>query len=110
MTPDDFRQIALANPPTVESSHLNQPNFRLDGRINASMGSPDFDSALVKLTPEQQLPLVERGDGVYRPASGNWGRSGYTVIRLSCVAIDEMREVLEKSAQNAQPRPRQIAA
>ena len=104
MTADDVRRLALAFPGAVEAFHLHQPNYRLEGRIFASVGSPDFDSGIVKLTLEQQRGFVDRNDGVFRPASGTLGRSGYTIVRLSSLTEDELRDILEKSVHNVLDR------
>jgi hypothetical protein len=40
MTVDEFRSLALGFPGTVESAHMNHPDFRAGGRIFATLG-PD---------------------------------------------------------------------
>src|SRR2546421_11230782 len=56
MTNDEFRTMALKIPAAVERSHMNPPDFRVAGKIFASLGVPDKNWGMVKLTPEQQRP------------------------------------------------------
>jgi hypothetical protein len=51
---DTFRRIALGFPDTEERSHMNHPDFRVAGKIFATLGYPDASRGMVKLTPEQQ--------------------------------------------------------
>ena len=60
MTPDSFRRLALTMPEAVEAGHMGHPDFRVGGRIFATLGHPDEDWAMVKLTPEQQEALSSR--------------------------------------------------
>ncbi|HVB58611.1 MAG TPA: MmcQ/YjbR family DNA-binding protein [Candidatus Acidoferrales bacterium] len=38
MTPQAFHQIALRLPESIESSHMNHPDFRVRGKIFATLG------------------------------------------------------------------------
>ena len=74
MTIDEFRKMALGIPTAVERSHMNHPDFRVAGKIFASLGVPDASWGMVKLTPEQQRAFIEKGPEVFKPCSGAWGR------------------------------------
>jgi hypothetical protein len=54
MTSDEFRKMALEIPKAIERTHMNHPDFRVTGKIFASLGVPDENWGMVKLTPEQQ--------------------------------------------------------
>jgi len=54
MTSQDFRRMALSFPETSEESHMEHPDFRVGGKIFATLGYPRNGWAMVKLTPEQQ--------------------------------------------------------
>jgi hypothetical protein len=41
VTPNDFRRIALSMPDVVEASHAGHPDFRVGGKIFATLGYPD---------------------------------------------------------------------
>ena len=61
MTSDEFRKMALEIPTAVERSHMNHPDFRVAGKIFASLGVPDESWGMVKLTPEQQRTFDRKG-------------------------------------------------
>ncbi|HTB95132.1 MAG TPA: MmcQ/YjbR family DNA-binding protein [Candidatus Sulfotelmatobacter sp.] len=83
MNAADFRRIALSLPGAEESSHMGQPDFRVDGRIFATLASAKQGFGNLKLTPEQQSAFVEEMPGVFLPIQGGWGRMGMTHIRLA---------------------------
>jgi hypothetical protein len=87
MTPQDFRRIALDLPEAEEHAHGGHPDFRLGGKIFATLGSPDGDWGMVRLTPDQQEILLAAEPAMFKPASGIWGQRGCTLVRLE--AIDE---------------------
>ena len=76
MTIDEFRRMALEIPTAVEQSHMNHPDFRVTGKIFASLGVPDENWGMVKLTPDQQRTFIEKAPEVFKPSSGAWGRQG----------------------------------
>jgi len=79
----DFRRIALSLPGAEESSHMGQPDFRVDGRIFATLASAKQGYGNLKLTPEQQYVFVDEMPKVFLPIPGGWGRMGMTHIRLA---------------------------
>jgi hypothetical protein len=98
MTSDEFRKMALEIPKAIERTHMNHPDFRVTGKIFASLGVPDENWGMVKLTPEQQRALIERAPEVFRSSSGAWGRQGYTNVylgwqkRTSCAPLSTLRQ------------------
>lgn len=82
MTDERFRSLALALPESTEGAHHGHPDFRVRGRIFASLG-PDGDWAMVKLTPHDQATLVDEQPTVFEACVGAWGRGGATRIRLA---------------------------
>src|SRR5579863_7649319 len=79
----DFRRIALSLPGAEESSHMGQPDFRVDGRIFATLASAKQGYGNLMLTLEQQAAFVEEMPEVFLPIPGGWGRMGSTHIRLT---------------------------
>jgi hypothetical protein len=100
MTPDEFRKMALEIPTAVERSHMNHPDFRVVGKIFASLGVPDKNWGMVKLTPEQQRAFMEKAPGVLKPCSGAWGRQGATNVDLAEAKPSIVRRALEVAAKN----------
>jgi len=82
MSPDQFRQLALSLPETTEGAHHGTTDFRVGGKIFATLGNPDPDWCMVSVTPEEQALLLEAEPDVFTPAPGAWGRSGSTCARL----------------------------
>jgi len=52
--------LALAVPTSFEQSHMGHPDFRVAGKIFASIGVPDEDWAMVKLAPDQQRAFISK--------------------------------------------------
>jgi hypothetical protein len=84
----DFRRIALSLPGAEESSHMGQPDFRVDGRIFATLASAKQGYGNLVLTLEQQTAFVEEMPDVFLPIPGGWGRMGMTHIRLAEASED----------------------
>ncbi len=103
MTADEFRSLALALPDAVESAHMDHPDFRVGGRIFATLG-PENDWGMVKLTPDQQAPLVRGEPEVYKPAAGAWGVKGATIVRLDAADWEGVRTVLRLAWRNTAPK------
>ena len=82
MSPNRFRLIALSLPGVIEGSHQGNADFRAGKRIFATLGYPDRDWGMVKLTPDQQSVLVEAEPETFRPVPGGWGKQGNTNVRL----------------------------
>jgi hypothetical protein len=101
-TPEEFRRIALSFPEVEERSHMNHPDFRVGGKIFATLGSPDSDHGMVSLMPEQQEDFISLSDA-FRPASGAWGRGGSTLVRLDAVAHDLLEAALAAAWRKRAP-------
>ena len=104
MTTDEFRKMALEIPKAVEQSHMNHPDFRMAGKIFATLGAPDANWGMVKLTPEQQRGFIEKAPEVFRPCSGAWGRAGATNVYLACAEASLVRAALDTAAKNVASR------
>ena len=82
MTADDFRRAALDLPETVELGHMGHPDFRVGGKVFATLGYPDAAWGMVKLAREQQEVMVAAEPEVFQPVKGGWGVRGATNVRL----------------------------
>lgn len=94
MNAADFRRIALSLPGAEESSHMGNPDFRVDGRIFATLASAKQGYGNLMLTPEQQASFVEEMPEVFLPIPGGWGRMGSTHIRLAEASEDVLHGAL----------------
>ena len=104
MTIDEFRKMALKIPLSVERSHMNHPDFRVAGKIFASLGVPDESWGTVKLTRDQQRTFIEKAPKIFKPSSGAWGRQGYTNVYLAAAKAAIVRHALETAAENVASR------
>jgi hypothetical protein len=104
MTPDGFRRLALELPEAEESAHMGHPDFRVRGKIFATLGAPDASFGMVKLTPEQQEGLVDAAPAVFVPVKGGWGLKGATNVRLAAATATTLRPALELAWRNVAPR------
>jgi len=91
----DFRRIALSLPGAEESSHMGQPDFRVDGRIFATLASAKQGYGNLMLTLEQQAAFVAEMPEVFLPIPGGWGRMGVTHIRLAKASEDVLHGALQ---------------
>ena len=99
MTPDDFRRLALSLPNTEESSHMGSPDFRVGGRIFATLASENQGYGNLMLTPELQKAFLADQPDLFLPIAGGWGRMGMTHIRLGPATEDVVAGAL-RSAYN----------
>jgi hypothetical protein len=83
MNAADFRRIALSLEGAEEGSHMGSPDFRVGGRIFATLASQKQGFGNLMLTPEQQAEFVAEQPDVFVPVAGGWGRNGATHIRLA---------------------------
>jgi hypothetical protein len=70
MTAENFRRIALSMPEAMENSHMHHPDFRVGGKIFASLGYPDYQCGMVKLPPEQQESFSRDYPEAFAPVKG----------------------------------------
>lgn len=83
MAPSDFRRIALSFPGAEEGSHMGAADFRVGGRIFATLASVKEGYGNLMLTPEHQRTFVEEQPEIFLAIHGGWGRMGATHIRLA---------------------------
>ena len=107
-----FRKIALSLPESIEGAHHGTTDFRVKKRIFATLGYPDADWGMVKLTPDQQSVLVEAEPEIFRPVPGGWGKGGATNVRLAKADATTLKSALTMAWRNlaekspAKPRAR----
>jgi len=94
MKPADFRRIALSMEGAEESSHMGAPDFRVAGRIFATLASEKEGFGNLRLTPEQQAEFVAERPDLFVPIAGGWGRMGMTHIRLAAASEDVLAGAL----------------
>jgi hypothetical protein len=103
MTSQEFRELALSLPEAAEAAHMGHPDFRVRGKIFATLG-PDEAWGMAKLTPEQQAVFVRTEPKVFQPVNGAWGRRGCTYIRLEAATEPSVRQALTAAWRNTAPK------
>jgi hypothetical protein len=98
-----FRRLALSFPDTEERSHMNHPDFRVAGKIFATL-THDESLGMVKLTPDQQEVFVHDDPKVFEPVNGAWGLKGATHIRLSAATKEMLQNALLAAWKNNAPK------
>ncbi len=93
MTADDFRRLALTFPEAVEQSHMNHPDFRVGGRIFATL-SADEEYGVLLLSPEEQTHYLAAEPAGFSSVPGGWGRKGSTRVHLDNVTGVILREAM----------------
>jgi hypothetical protein len=99
VNPDDFRRIALGMKDAVEGVHMGHPDFRVHGKIFATI-HPDHEWGMLKLTPEQQQRFVRDAPDTFKPEKGAWGLQGCTAIRFAAADEDLLGEAMTLAWQN----------
>jgi len=94
MKPADFRRIALSLEGAEEGSHMGAADFRVGGRIFATLASQDKGYGNLMLTRELQEEFVRELPEVFLPIPGGWGRMGMTHIRLAQAGEDVLTGAL----------------
>ena len=93
----DFRRIALTLAGAEESSHMGNPDFRVGGRIFATLAAAKLGYGNIMITPEQQAAFVEEMPEVFIPVKGGWGRNGATHVRLDLANEDLLAGALRSA-------------
>jgi hypothetical protein len=104
VTAADFRRIALSMPQAVEGSHFGQADFRVGGRIFATLALEAEGYGVLLLTAEQQAGMIEDESDIFSPVPGGWGRKGATRIRLAKVAPDILEGALRTAWLRRAPK------
>ena len=114
MTAADFRRIALGMKDAIESAHMGHPDFRVNGRIFATL-HPDLLHGMAVLTPDQQSDFMQ-ANRAFAPENGAWGRQGCTRVTLKAADEETVGEALTLAWRNAvskgatKSRPRKSVA
>jgi hypothetical protein len=94
MNISDFRRIALRLPGAQEGSHMGSPDFRVGGRIFATLAAQKLGYGNLMLDPEQQAAFVQELPEIFIPVAGGWGRNGATHLKLAAATQDVVEGAL----------------
>lgn len=103
MKAEEFRKLALSLPEAIEASHMDHPDFRVGGKIFATLW-PGEDWGMVKLTPEQQAAYIRSDPKVFQSIKGAWGARGATKVLLRPAKARSVRRALCEAWRNTAPK------
>jgi|ERR1043166_559438 hypothetical protein len=115
MNANDFRRIALSFAGAEEGSHMGSVDFRVGGKIFATLAHEKLGYGNLIISPELQAELIRRSPALFLPVAGGWGRRGATHLRLAEAKETDVKEALKTAweyrvAKNANAsNPRQKA-
>ena len=105
VTSAEFRRIALSMPEAVEGEHMGHPDFRVKGKIFATLFVRDeVELGMVKLRPPQQRELVQDQPKAFQPLQGGWGRQGCTQVCLRAAGKKALRDAMFTAWCNTAPK------
>ncbi len=94
MTIGEFRSLVLSLPQATEQSHMGHPDFRIKGKIFATLFARDDEWwCMLKLSVEQQKEFVGSEPRLFSPIKGGWGRKGCTQARLGSINKNNIRKL-----------------
>jgi hypothetical protein len=96
--------MALSLPGTTERAHMSHPDFRVGGKIFATLGYPDGAWGMVKLTPAQQRQFVRAEPNIFVPVKGGWGRRGCTNVCLQRATKSKLFGAIVAAWRNIAPQ------
>ena len=99
---DEVRAVALSLPGAEERSHFDTPDFRVRGKIFATLAGPD--RMVVRIDPSDQTMLLAAEPGTFSPCAGAWGRRGWTYVQLDSVDPDVLRDLVVESWRRLAPK------
>jgi hypothetical protein len=104
MTATEFRRLALGLPATTESAHMGHPDFRVAGKIFATLAYPSPEWGVVMLAPDEQEFFIKAKPRAFTPAPGAWGRAGSTQVRLRVAPKGMVREAMIAAWRRRAPK------
>ena len=100
MTANEFRKLVLSFPGSEERAHHGHPDFRVGGKIFATLGYPDQTHGMVQLMPEQQAEFLHDHPQVFSPAAGKWGEKGSTIVNLPKATKTVLKTAIDAAWKN----------
>src|SRR3954471_7039775 len=104
VTTSEFRRLALGLPEVIESQHMGHPDFRVGGKIFATLAYPDENFGMVKLSPEHQDDVLRRLPKAFSPAKGAWGKQGATMVSLKVVSKADLLNAMKVAWRRTAPK------
>ncbi|MEO8596985.1 MAG: MmcQ/YjbR family DNA-binding protein [Candidatus Solibacter sp.] len=104
MTAADFRRLALSLPEAEERAHFGNPDFRVGGKIFATLGLEKQGFGVLLLSPEEQAGMVQDEPAIFSPVPGGWGLKGSTRVSLAHVSPGILEAALRAAWRRRAPK------
>ena len=104
MTAAQFQEMALSFPEAVEAAHMGHPDFRVAGRIFATLGYQNEGRGVLLLSPEEQQEIIGQYPKMFEPVPGGWGRRGSTQVVLARITQPVLEAAMRKAWQRKAPK------
>src|SRR5271170_7984833 len=104
MTANEFRRLALDLPESVEAEHMNHPDFRVRGKIFATLAYPNKSFGMVKLALPDQLQFTQSDAVAFTPVPVFWGKHGSTHVHLKAAKKQITEQALLAAWRHAAPK------
>ena len=104
MTPEDFRRIALSMPGAATGAHNGHSDFRVGGKIFATLSLEDEGYGVLLLNEAQQAGMVKDAPEVFSPVPGDGERKGSTRVHLASVTSEMLEGALRTAWQKRAPK------
>jgi len=103
MTADEFRALAAGFPEVVAGSHFDTEDFRVGGRIFATLRNAD-GRAVLKLSRDEQQLLMATQPGRFEPVAGAWGQKGWTRVVIEAADPAAVRHAMAMAYRSVAPK------
>ncbi len=91
-TAQAVRRVAAQLPEVTEGGHHDVLDFRVRGRIFATV--PTEGVVVVRLPAADQAELIAVDPRSFAPAAGSWGRQGWTRVQVGGLGAGQLAELL----------------
>ncbi|MGH6762977.1 MAG: MmcQ/YjbR family DNA-binding protein [Phyllobacterium sp.] len=103
MDAEQFTSLALSFPETAQGSHMGTTDFRVAGKIFATL-RPEKGIGVVALDHDQQAMFCDTSPNMFKPVPGAWGARGWTQVRLETAKADTVRHAMALAWKKTAPK------
>ncbi|WP_020519204.1 MmcQ/YjbR family DNA-binding protein [Catelliglobosispora koreensis] len=102
ISPEAVAEIALSMPGAHQGSHFTTIDFRVSNKIFCSLPKPGHMG--MRISPAEQAALLQEDPETFSPASGAWGKQGWTVVKLETADPKQLRELITDAWRGVAPK------
>jgi hypothetical protein len=95
--------MALDFPEAGQVGHFDVTDFRVRGKIFATLREKN-GRAVLNLAPDQQKLLLETSGDQFAPVAGSWGQKGWTAVMLDKADEETVRHAMAMAWRSVAPK------